>query len=243
MVALERLDGEGPALVLVHGWACDREAMRLVAAAFSRRRRVLVDLPGHGASGGAFGSVESVAADVAAAVGDPGAVVVGHSLGALVALEMARVGAARAAVLLDPGPIAVSDAGRASLEGMRDALAKHAPADIVEAFARGQFVGPVDEAVVGPLVQAMKRTDADVARAAWTAMLAYDGAAALAAVRVPVLAVVAPKGLNKAADLARLNRRLMTGQVAGSGHMVQFEAMDQVAAMMRRFMLLEALGA
>jgi pimeloyl-ACP methyl ester carboxylesterase len=28
----------------------------------------------------------------------------------------------------------------------------------------------------------------------------------------------------------------MTGQVAGAGHMIQFEVIDQVAAMMRRFL-------
>jgi hypothetical protein len=32
----------------------------------------------------------------------------------------------------------------------------------------------------------------------------------------------------------------MTAQTAGAGHMVQFEAMDQVAAMIRRFLLLKA---
>jgi pimeloyl-ACP methyl ester carboxylesterase len=241
--AFEVLEGEArPALLLVHGWSCDREAMRPVADAFAGHRRVLVDLPGHGASGGGFGSVEAVAEAVAGA-SDAGAVVVGHSLGALVALEIARRGWARAAVLLDPGPIVPSEAGRASVEGMRAALAAREPREIVEAFARQQFVGPVDEAAVGPLVATMAATRADVAREAWGAMLAYDGAAALAACEAPVLAVVAPKGLNRAADLARLNRRVMTGQVAGSGHMVQLEAMEQVAAMMRRFFALEDLGA
>lgn len=243
-LAFEALEGDArPALLLIHGWTCDREAMRPVADAFPEHRRVLVDMPGHGASGGGFGSVEAVAAVIAAAVDDPGLVVVGHSLGALVAVEMARGGRARAAVLLDPGPIVSSEAGRASVEGMRAQLAAREPREIVEAFARGQFVGPVDESIVEPLVAGMAATRAEVARDAWDAMLAYDGAAALRECAVPVLAVVAAKGLNRAADLARLNRRVMTGQVAGSGHLVQLEAMEQVAAMMRRFFALEGLGA
>lgn len=243
-LAAERLDGgRRPALLLIHGWSCDREAMRPVADAFPGHARLLVDMPGHGASGGDFASVEAVAEAIGAAVDAPGFVVVGHSLGALVALEMARRGLARAAVLLDPGPIAPSEAGRASVEGMRAQLAAREPREIVEAFARGQFVGPVDEAIAGPLVATMAATRADTARAAWGAMLAYDGAAALRECAVPLLAVVAARGLNKAADLARMNRRVTTGQVAGSGHMVQLEAMEQVAAMMRRFFALEALGA
>jgi hypothetical protein len=46
--------------------------------------------------------------------------------------------------------------------------------------------------------------------------------------------------MNRLADLARLNRRVTTAQVAGSGHMLQYEVMDQIAPMLRRFFDLNA---
>jgi hypothetical protein len=42
-------------------------------------------------------------------------------------------------------------------------------------------------------------------------------------------------------DLARANKKLMTGQVVGSGHSLQFEVMDQVKPMMERFFTLHGL--
>jgi pimeloyl-ACP methyl ester carboxylesterase len=84
-----------PALVLVHGWSCDRRYWRGQLDAFADRHQVVaVDLAGHGESGGgrqrwtmaAFGD------DVAAVVrhlrlGD--VVLVGHSMGGDVVVETA----------------------------------------------------------------------------------------------------------------------------------------------------------
>jgi pimeloyl-ACP methyl ester carboxylesterase len=110
---------------------------------------------------------------------------------------------------------------------------------MIEAFGRNQFVAPpADPAAVDALIAVMRATDPAVTRAAWDAILDWDGRTAFAALACPILAVAIDKPLNRLADLARLNRRCMTGQVAGSGHMVQFEAMPQVEAMIRRFLSL-----
>jgi hypothetical protein len=53
--------------------------------------------------------------------------------------------------------------------------------------------------------------------------------------------VTVERTMNRLADLARLNRRVSTGQVTGSGHMLQYEVMDQVAPMIRRFLDLNGL--
>ena len=85
-----------PALVFVHGWACDRSYWDRQAAALRRKfKTVAIDLAGHGASGlereswtiAAFGS------DVAAVVNDVGLdsmVLVGHSMGGDVIVDAAR---------------------------------------------------------------------------------------------------------------------------------------------------------
>ncbi len=85
--------GAGPAVVLVHG-AGGSSAMWIgVCRRFARDRRLLApDLPGHGRSGGETRSLEDVIQAVgafAAATCVGRAVLVGHSLGGLVALAAA----------------------------------------------------------------------------------------------------------------------------------------------------------
>lgn len=83
--------GEGPDVVLLHGWGLHSDVWDEVAAALAQDYRVtLIDLPGHGrsrASGGEF-TLESVARHLARTQRAP-AVWVGWSLGGMIALEVA----------------------------------------------------------------------------------------------------------------------------------------------------------
>jgi pimeloyl-ACP methyl ester carboxylesterase len=99
--------GEGPPLVLVHGATADHTRWRPVLPAFEERFSVLaVDRRGRGDSGDTAPyalarEVEDVVA-VAEAAG-PGAVLLGHSHGAMCALEAARVlPGLRALILYEP---------------------------------------------------------------------------------------------------------------------------------------------
>lgn len=81
-------------LVFIHGWSCDHEFWREQADAFDDYRVVTLDLPGHGASGGDREPwrVADYGADVAAvadALGLERIVLIGHSMGGLVALAAA----------------------------------------------------------------------------------------------------------------------------------------------------------
>ncbi|MCX4759456.1 alpha/beta hydrolase [Streptomyces sp. NBC_01275] len=102
--------GDGPQLVLLHGYARSLADWESSAALLAAGHRVLaVDLPGHGGSPGispwTIPAVVRNIADTLDAHGVPEAVVVGHSLGGLVAVEYARANPdrarARAAVNLD----------------------------------------------------------------------------------------------------------------------------------------------
>jgi len=90
-----RVFGAGPALVLLHGWGMQSGLLAPLAQRLAvRRSAILVDLPGYGTSAwktrpGALGALDTLALSVAAAVPD-NAVVLGWSLGGLVALELAR---------------------------------------------------------------------------------------------------------------------------------------------------------
>lgn len=227
-----------PPFTLVHGWTCDHGAMLPVAEAFPNHASTLVDLLGHGKSPKASDySIEAQAA-AALAVAPPRSIWIGHSMGAQVSIVAAVAAPERVAglVLLDPAFIAPHDKARAFGEGMQAQLARVDIPSMIEVFGRNQILKAADDAAVERLVATMKANDPAVTRAAWDAILAWDGRAAIARVTCPSLMITVDKPLNRPADVARLNEKLMTGQVAGSGHMVQFEVMDQVAAMMRRFM-------
>lgn len=237
-----RFGAGDPPLVLIHGWTCDHRAMAPVARAFADHESLSVDLLGHGRSPKAGDySIEAQAAAVLA-VAPARAIYIGHSMGAQVAIAAAAAAPDRvsAIVLLDPAFIVPHDKARAFGEGMRNQLARVDIPSMIEVFGRNQIVSAADAAAVEELVGIMKANDPAVTRAAWDAVLDWDGAAAIARVGCPVLLVAIDKALNRPADVARLNPKVVTGQVAISGHMVQFEVMDQVAAMIRRFLQINA---
>lgn len=91
---LHDLGGDGPPVVLIHGFGADRFGWAANAHALMPTRRVLaVDLPGHGAAGNDVGDgrPESLAAAVAPLLAGLGPVpLIGHSLGGAVALHLAQ---------------------------------------------------------------------------------------------------------------------------------------------------------
>ncbi|AHH16201.1 alpha/beta hydrolase family protein [Nocardia nova SH22a] len=98
--------GEGPPLVLLHGAGRSLADWDAVAEAIGDGYRVLaLDLPGHGRSPGISPwSIPAVVREIAESLdthGVTGPVLVGHSLGGMIAIEYARAQRVRAAVNLD----------------------------------------------------------------------------------------------------------------------------------------------
>ena len=83
--------GEGPLVLLIHGVGLRAEAWCAQIDAFSKAFRVVaVDMPGHGESKSLPDTAQLADfTDCIAAVLDEPAMVVGHSFGAMIALEMA----------------------------------------------------------------------------------------------------------------------------------------------------------
>lgn len=85
--------GQGPALLLLHGFTDCAESYRLLLPHLAGRHLVIPDLRGHGASfRGPIRSLDTFAQDVevlVVALGLDEPVVVGHSMGALVAVAIA----------------------------------------------------------------------------------------------------------------------------------------------------------
>lgn len=223
-------------LVFVHGWCCDRTAFAPQVAAFARSHPVAtLDLRGHGESspgpaGGGIGVYADDVLAVAAAAGFERPVVVGHSMGALVALECAARGAARAAVLVDPAPLL--DERTKSYFG-RGVDKVRTDDGYLRRFAERMFTDHAEhrDAVVALMTSAPAGAAEDGARV----MADFDGPGTLGRVTVPVLEVSSDEGEPGVPELCPT---LLRGRVVGAGHFLQLQVPDQLDAMIARFLAL-----
>jgi pimeloyl-ACP methyl ester carboxylesterase len=256
----EGADPSHPLAVLVHGVTSSSRTWWRVGPALARRgfRVLAVDLRGHGASplpvaglvaADLAADVAETVADAAGAVGAsrPGAsrrgpaavapvdLLVGHSLGALVALELvtARPGFARRLLLEEPpGPSSVDRVGLA--DGM-EADRRRAVED-PEALRRDleaenpRWLPGEAERRVADLADC----DAPAIAAALRPGVPFDLAGLLAAARLPTLLLLADEALGstlvgvdrKAAVAAVGPERTSATRVLPSGHSIHREALE-----------------
>jgi virginiamycin B lyase len=226
------IEGRGePALVFIHGWAYDRRLWDAQVAAFRKTHRVIrLDLAGHGESGRTrkAWTMEAFGDDVAAVVraaGLPRVVLVGHSMGALVALEAAaRLKDRVAAVipvdeLLDAEARMPAEQQEAFLAEMR----KDYAGTVEKSVPQYLFRPDSDPAVVQKVVAQVRAGDPQILTDALAQTWAYDKAKGMAAVSAPI------RGLN--ADLqptnVEVNRRYAPSYEAailkGYGHYPMLE--------------------
>jgi pimeloyl-ACP methyl ester carboxylesterase len=229
-LAYEAIGSGEPALMFLHGWACDRTVWNGQVDVLARTHRVIaVDLPGHGESPQARGpwSIEACGAEVAALAQRldlSRIVLVGHSMGGDVAIEAARGLAGRV------DAIVWVDAYR-SLPVERDALRI---ARWVEPFradfagtmrhvVRGMFPPSADPALVEHLVSDMAAAEPAAAIEILEASLRYGATVteAIAAAGVPVWAINPEQPPSDAGALARHGVRLST--LGGVGHFLMME--------------------
>lgn len=236
-------DGERSAL-FIHGWLCDRSYFTPQFTHFSRARTVAtMDLRGHGASDkpavapGTY-DVETFADDALAVVDDAGLirpVLIGHSLGALVALGCAvRSPAVSAVVMIDPAPI-TNEAVKQYFRDSAGACAVDNDRSWRTRFVDGLFMD-TDVVRRAEITAAMPAGAPEIAAAVMLAMADFDSAGALASVVVPVLSIGSASPTNAPADLAALCPTITIGQTVGAGHFNHLEVPDQVNPMIERFL-------
>lgn len=263
----------GRDLVLVHGWCCDRSCMEPLRQALSGRHRVVsLDLRGHGSSrdpdeDGSAGvgdhricdpelSAGPVASTIADFSGDVlalcqaadlrGPVVIGHSMGGLVAVDtLARADSPlrrsapaswqpAGAVLLDPAPIAREKGKEFWAQEAQEVRGDHTGEHRRE-FARSLLL-PTDRVDYDELIEQMAATPPAVAAGGAQAMATFDGAGALAQLASPALVIHAASAERGLEQLVPDRRLLTLGRTVGAGHFHQLEVPEQVLAMIERWL-------
>ena len=193
-----RRAGRGsPALVFVHGFACNLEDWRHQVARFSpSNETVACDLRGHGRTPGRPHecSIEHYGGDVAALVNNlelESCILIGHSMGCRVVLAAARLLGNKVSgiVLIDGSRNATGDPDAAEAAA-RATVEKMGYAAFAETLFRQMFFKPSAEAdaIVARAVQSSAAFGPEL----WPRVTRWDAGsmdAAFAALRAPVLAI------------------------------------------------------
>jgi len=241
-------DATQPAVVFIHGAGMDHTVWALQARYFAHHGRsvLAVDLPGHGRSGGellrSIGAMASWLVKLLDAVGLASAAFVGHSMGALIALEAAGSAPARARGLALLG-VAARMPVHPDLQSAADGNRRLGP-ELVTSWGHGPsgHLGgnPAPGLwIMGGSLQLLERAPPGALAADLAACNAYDGAVAAAArVACPTLLLLG--GLDrmtppaKAAPLAEAIKTARTVTLAGAGHMLMSERPDAVIDALRK---------
>jgi pimeloyl-ACP methyl ester carboxylesterase len=247
-LAYEESGRGDPPLVLVHGLACNRGFWPSQVEHFAARNRVIaVDLRGHGESDAPEQRypMQALADDLAWTCEQLGAiqpVLVGHSLGGLVSLELAaaRPDFVRGVAMIDS--VLVPGRDRAALvhEGVAG-LRGSGPERTLRDYY-GTFFGPYDDPELAAwILGQVVRTPPHVTASVWEESLeSWSDAGALARATVPLAYLDAGSPNANLARAVALHPAMIIGRTIGSGHFSPLAAADQVNAMLERFLAIVA---
>lgn len=245
----ERTGSGSPAIVFIPGWCCDTTFYEPQVEHFAPRHEVVVlDLRGCGRSvpGEAY-AIEDHADDVAALCRELGLerpIVAGHSLGGMVAVELAsrHPSLVGDVIGLDPGPFDLLPERRRLFEAHVAAMSGPDGAAARRALVEGNFLAGDTSERRQRIIDTMLSVPADVASPSFAAALSWNGAGALQRCAVPLLVILAELiGSNAPSRLLALKPDIDIGVTVGTGHFLHLEAPDQVNAMIDRFLALRGL--
>jgi pimeloyl-ACP methyl ester carboxylesterase len=213
--------------VLVHGVGGDRAQWRALAEQLAIHTGVLaIDLPGHGAArhvGGPYRISRFAAdvADIASRRAPDGAILVGHSMGAAVCVEAARMlgEAANHVIGIDAllfPELFGAHAARKS-PAARVLLRTPRAARTIDSWLERFFVAPYDEAVRNTIRQTMLNTPRPALADSVASLLSWQRDEALAALTVPVSILYAAR-VQRPRQVSELQRRCSITPFERGGH-------------------------
>ena len=256
---MTRYGAGGPALVFVHGLACDGSDWAAQVASLEPRTTVVVcELPGHGSSPAAPAgcTIEAYGAALARdlvelALGP--AILVGHSMGCRIVLEACRatptIGSGL--VLIDGSRIGAGDP-RAAERAMAAELAGDGYLEFMRRFFGAMFVPSSDPAMAKTIFERGISLPAPVGRVLITNLAGWDAGEAedaLDCVKIPLLAIqtttmgtarervcLQPGQSSPWLDLIRAHvPQAAVTTLFGSGHFPQIERSEEITALIAGF--------
>lgn len=241
------ISGRGTSpILLVHGWCDNHSHLAAMASYFSERYRVVnVDLRGHGQSDKPDSpyTIATFADDLAWMCGQldiQKPIVIGHSLGGAIALELAaRHPDVPAAIIALEGTILFRSEVRESVQPFVAALRSPAWREAMHDFVEMGFTPTDDPDLRRRAHEEIKRLPQHVVASVGEQSLLWDAATAAHKCRVPVLYVDAGGTLSDLDQFKALCPQLAVGKIIHVGHNQMVATPGQVNTMIDRFLAVE----
>jgi pimeloyl-ACP methyl ester carboxylesterase len=242
----ELCPGDDPAVVFVHGWCCDHSFFAPQLAHFQQQGRttLALDLRGHGRSDKPDHPypMQIFADDVAWVCRELAlerALIVGHSMGGIVAYDLAarHPGIAGAFVMIDSA-VVLPEPARAAIPAALAALRSPRYVEAMRAMVTKSFFIPTDDAGRRvAILNIMAATPQHVMASAFDGLRDYDSEIGRSSIHIPSLFIAAdePSSRSDLAELRGLLPGMHEGRTVGSGHFCMLEVPQQVNAMLDRF--------
>jgi pimeloyl-ACP methyl ester carboxylesterase len=243
----EEADGDETPILLVHGWCCDHTYFAPQFEHFASRgnRVVAVDLRGHGRSDKpqqAY-TMQLFADDLAwtcQRIGVEKPVVVGHSMGGIVAFDLAaRYPDMPSAVVMLDAAVVLPSATRAAIPGLLEELRGPGYREALRDYvANSLFISTDDVERKKRILEGMSSTPQHVVVSAFEGLRDYDPTEATGGLAIPAVYIAADE-LKPRSDMSRFHElapQILYGKTVGSGHFCQLEVPEQVNAMIGRFL-------
>ncbi len=229
-----------PPLLFVHGWCCDSTHWRKTIPAFRRKHRIVnVDLRGHGRSDKPDQdyTMDGFAEDLALLAGRLGLrkpIVLGHSMGALIGLTLARRRRRTlAGLVMVDGALHISWS-QAVIDGVLQGLGSPAYRNVAKAMIDGMFRPASPQSLRVAVTERMLRTPQHVLAPALRSLVAQMRPAPQE-LAIPALYIAAGRTLDDLKLIEESVPGIQIGRTVGAGHFNMLETPDQVNAMLRTF--------
>lgn len=235
-----------PSVLLVHGWCCDHTYFAPQFEHFAGRghRVVAVDLRGHGRSDKPHQeyTMQIFADDLAwvcERIGLEKPVVVGHSMGGIVAFDLAaHYPELPSAVVMLDAAVVLPSAARAAIPSLLEKLRAHDYREALRDYVTNSlFITTDDQERKKRILESMSSAPQHVVVSALEGLRDYDPSEATGGLAVPAVYIAADEAQPRS-DMTRFHElapQILYGKTVGSGHFCQLEVPEQVNAMIDRF--------
>jgi pimeloyl-ACP methyl ester carboxylesterase len=242
-LAYKEMNSGAPPIILIHGWSCDHTVFARQAEFLSQLHHVvLVDLRGHGGSDAphqdyTMGAFADDLAWLCTELGLVKPIVVGHSMGGNVALELAasRPELLSSIVLIDT-VVFPSQSFRYALQPMVQALGGSDYAAVCRQAMLSTCLPTDDEIRKRMLIASLPKAPQHVLISALkNHLLDYDSTSAAAGCHIPTAYIGASILIADLIQFRRHTPQLVTAQTLGSGHFSPLFVPAQINTMIQTF--------